>query len=475
MKTLTQIVLPLAALGALVFGITFLLNYTSSPPSPDIVPAAANSVLTFWEISSNDYAAAPYLKDWRREYELGEEGHFDFWFRNDKPQQVQLGFDWANCQCASAQVGLVPPEVWTEYAKSAAPLRKGKPEPRHPVLVVKKDDKDDGHYPNLPLEFINEKIGKSIRWQEIERKQDITIPAAISTAPNGWQVGIVRINWTGKQQEGKPSIQARVSTQVAGESAHFDTLNVVIAVVPAFNVYSSSTGGPKVDLGEISVGKPAKRDFCIWSSTRSHFPITAALVNNNDCVSLSTPVSLNDVELGELSRNIGKIVHGASRVTVTVSESKEVKDSESKEVKDKTIKRLDLGPLDFFLSVGVEGENKNVPVRGMVRGDISLHSANGADRIDFGAMFLSSQDKLSPKVTLISDQPLFVADHESTPDYLEVMLSPPDKKDDAKEWTLQVRIPKNRLFGDLVNSFVVLKDKSDRRIRIPVIAKAYSR
>jgi hypothetical protein len=485
MKTLTQIVLPIAFLAVLVFGIAYVLNYTSSPTPTDRGGNAptAEAPLKFWEITGNretekgkatEKEKEPDSKQnryWRDDYELGEAGHYDFWFQNEKnPQPVRLAFTDANCQCASAQICLIPPEVWAEYTKTVQPARPGAAIP-HPILA------DNLHFHELPAAFTNEKIQQSIHWQSLERKQETTIPAATQAGP---QVGILRINWTGKEGEGKKNVKAFFTTQLPGASASPVKLEVEFNVVPPFDVYSPKTHGKKIDLGEVSAAQDVRGEFFIFSRTQPelHIVLSAdSFGDSKDCISLPSPVRLTDSQMVELSQALfgsGNVLRSAYQVTLIVSEHKETERNGMK-----TTKRLDLGPITFSIGVATgEGKGLNVPVTGVVHGEVRLIGGNSPDRIDFGNSFRSSEVMSSPLIKVVSDRAdldLAVVTSECTPDYLKVTLDPAPPVGGNKAWTLRVVIPANKLFGNLVDSYVVLKvnDGSNRRIRIPVTAKTF--
>jgi len=483
MKTLTQIVLPIAALAGLVFGITYVLNYTTSPSPTEggNNSLTAKAALRFWEITGrretekgkeiekDKELGSKQNRYWRDDYELGEAGHYDFWFQNENPQPVTLAFANANCQCASAQICLIPPEVWAEYAKNAQPAPGGSIP--HPILA-------DNHFRELPGVFTIEKIQQSIHWEALERKHETTVPAATQAGP---QAGILRINWSGKPEEGKKNVQATFTTQLSGASASSVDLAVEFNVVPPFDVFSPSTGGKRIDVGEVSAAKDSTSSFYIWSRTQPelHIVLSAdALGESKDCVSLSPPVRLTDAEMADVARMFGassaNVLRSAYRVTLIVSEHKEIERNGTK-----TTKRLDLGPIAFSIGVATgEGKGVNVPVTGVVHGELRLVGGNSPDRIDFGSSFRSSDETSSKPIKVVSDRAdfdLIPADGEHTPDYLKVTLEPASPVNGNKAWTLRVTIPANKLFGNLVDAFVVLKvnDGSNRRIRIPVRAKTY--
>ena len=122
MKTLTQVVLPIAALAGLVFGITYIVNYTGQRPAPkndDPKTGPARDAIKFYmTVVAKDPANPQHLEFWRDNYEVGEEGHFDYWFRNPNDQAARLVAQ-PSCTCSEARLGIIPQTAWDDYMRGA--------------------------------------------------------------------------------------------------------------------------------------------------------------------------------------------------------------------------------------------------------------------------------------------------------------------------------------------------------------------
>jgi len=206
-----------------------------------------------------------------------------------------------------------------------------------------------------------------------------------------------------------------------------------------------------------------------------HIVLSAdSLGDSKDCVSLSSPAPLTEAETATIfGPSSADTVRSAYKATLTVHEHNEI-ERDGKKI----TKRLDIGPIAFSIGIATgEGKGMNVPVIGVVRGEMRIEGGNSPNRIDFGSSLRSSQAN-SQRIRLVGDRADFdleVAPGESTPDYLQVSLKPVAGNGN-KAWTLVVTIPANTLFGNLVDSFVVLRvnDGSNRRIRIPLTAKSFA-
>ena len=468
-KTLTQVVLPITIIGGLVFGITYIMNYSRPKPSQDKGDGpkvlSGSNALKFTVVSGRNDPTVTHLKFWRNSFELGEHGHFDFWFQNANDQAVRVAFIKASCQCGGADLGTIPADAWADYLQGS---------------VV-------SGFPGLDASPIiaavnTAKLAARIHWTEIAKDGKLTdgsVPA--SSLKTGPQVGILRLNWYGKAPEGDKHLTAELVAQLPGSSANAIHLEANYMVIPPFSVIVPATQSRDVRLGNLGTSAVIQREFVIWSKTKPELPrlvVTAKdLGDNAALVNWSEPVALTADEMTTFVASLPEPValggiRCAYRVQLTVHERQEI-EGDGKKV----LKQLDIGPIDFKLQVtSGDGGGVPVPVSGMVRGAVRLlGSAN--DRIDFGSSFPSNESR-SMNVTLISDRrdlDLELATKECTPDYLQCTLTPEPAFEDRKQWILRVTIPADYLSGTLNDAFVILKtkDAQSRRIRIPIKATAY--
>jgi hypothetical protein len=478
MKTLTQVVLPIAAVVGLVFGITFIANYSANNPAKKgdgtKGDAKPEPPLRFSVTVGRNDPTVPFLRNWKSDYEAGEHGHFDFWFQNSHEQEVRVAFTSANCQCAGAELGIVPPEAWRRHlealAAAAASAAAGAP---------------------AAAAVANDSLGRlesQMTWLPLVvegKKSEAKVPAAPSaTEP---QVGCIRVNWSPKESE-EPNPAHRLTAdfvnQLPGATGANIHLEVLFSVVPPFGI---TTGGSErsIRLGAMTPGAVVNREFYCSSKTRPELDLTITprgLGEHADLVSVSKPEPLSEAERADFARrNSGPdggpplVLTSAYRVRLTVRERAQIEKGGKK-----VLDELDLGPFDFQLEVKAGGGKPiTVPVVGTVRGEVRVLGSEGADRIDFGSF--SGTEARTREVTLVSDRDgldLELVKAECTPDYLDPQLVPLPEADGAKkkQWRLTVTIPAGKLSETLANSYVVLKtkDPQPRKIRIPVKASAFS-
>jgi hypothetical protein len=480
-KTFTQVVLPLAALAGLVAGITFILNYTSPDPQTKDKKGEARVALKFsttvaaknqeeneQDVGPGERAPALFQrKYWLARYEPGEPGHFDFWFVNANDQPVRTMFTKPSCKCAGADLGVVPPGALANYCKSAA-LAGWASAPAGLLISAE----------------AAAELASKIQWETLvadDRSMNATIPAA---SAQGAQLGIFRLRWSGQgQNPGPMSIRGALVAHMGQDHRELNEVEVKFNVFPPLNVFTNS--GKGIILPELGADSAAvEQSFYVVSNTRSEMSLTLTprTSDNIDAlISCSKPVRLNADDIDTLKRQFPEAADALSvyKVVLTVAEHKEVEHNGKK-----LRRQLDLGPFDFALKVECaprtateEPKSVNVPVSGIVRGDVQIIGNQSRDRIDFGPPFANSENR-STEVTLISDRPgldLEVDELASTPEFLKPQLESIIVSGDKKQWRLRVTIPAGKLYSTLNDAYVVLKTKDvpSRRVRIPVKAQAF--
>jgi hypothetical protein len=497
MKTLTQVVLPIAAIAGLVYGITFITSYSRRSPSDnsESKPKAKQlDKLVFARMAGNadpvefKFKLGSAASPWRSNYETLEHGHFDFWFQNQHDQEVRLGFTTGNCSCIGADLAVIPTDAWAAYLKESA--ASGIPGmPASPILAALNA---------MELESRVRVAFKSIAHEG--RRNSGQIPAASADGP---QIGILRSNFEIKVGKIDPTVVLK-STFAASLPNSPDMpldFQVIYHIVPSFEVNTS-----EVRLGDLYVGSKVAREFICWSRTRPSrtLPEMALDISTQhdfgdfkDCVEWSKPEKLTPDEMEEFAAKVLERTEPKSKEEATLqiqeSASHRLGVLSAYRVRLNVVERrdvmkngklvheqLDLGPLEFALRVTLgDAKTAFVAVRGVVRGDVRLVGDQGADRLDFGPSFPSNQLK-TKQMSLISDRrglDLEVVKKECSPEYLDIALLPESEKDGCKKWILSVTIPDGRLYGALTNGYVVLrtKDPTPRKFRIPVKASTFDR
>lgn len=474
MKTFTRIVLPILLVAAGVFGITFIRVY--SPDDPDdsggggdggkagVVREPALKFFTTGAIASNEKSTPKHLWYWDSTIEIGTPGHFEFWCQNRHPEPVTVHVPGTNCQCAGAELAVVPPEAYQDYLLTSA-IAGGPLCPLGPASA-----------------FVHAHFDRKLTWLPLysagASKGEHVIPAPGTTGLP--QFGIVRVGWTPKGESGQKIVSADVySTRDNDKVSSLDRLKAEVNVIPAFNVMRREGSqlflGRELPVGEFRENAIAQRTMYVVSFTRTYLNLQLTSASPTPCVSWTKPVPVTDEEKAQLSAFVrGKDeslrrVKAAYRFDVTVKERTEIQKDGGKE-----IRQLDLGPIDHKINVeDVTAGNLNVEVSGRVLGDITILGGADAGRIDFGTF--SADQGASKSVSLLADRPgfdLVHAENETMPNYLKVKFEPlKNTPDGRKQWRLQVSVPKQMLYGSFADSSaVVLKTvgPNPRRLRFPV-------
>jgi len=470
MKTLTQVVLPIAVIAGLVFGITWIMNYSNTNPSggssngvsapkPTEIPP-----LKFVHLTAKRDPNVPDLRDWDDYFEMGTEGHFDFWFRNVHEQEVTVTAQ-PTCTCSGVDLLVVPPQAWNAYLKESA-LAGWPGLPASPVLAAVNLCQLQSQFRTHPL---------AAQGKQLEGS---SVPAASS--PANPQMGIARVNFKAKNEpKFGADLKVTITSKLPGQNGNAAELKLYYNVVSPYVMRSQEDGL----IGELRAGSVIERDVVVLSYTRPELKLQLASADKGDqkdCIEWSEPVPFTPEERQAFMIGVKKEeamsanVKSGYHIRVKVYERREVV-----EKGQKVLKQLDLGPVMLQLrSVVPDLPDQMVYFRGTVRGDLRILTDREVDRIDFGASF-PSRDSRTKQVTLVSDRKgleLELLKDQCTPEYLDVSLQPQKEVQDGKKWTLSVRIPEGRLYSHLENSYVVLrtKDSPPRRFRIPVTATTFN-
>src|SRR5262245_40159545 len=113
MKTLTQVVLPLTILAAVIGGVTFMANYTSTkspgdstdgrPLPADYRPRLYDDTPAFHRQTIPEVGQVVWRRDdalYEAECEQYGKHHRDFWFVNPHPVPIRISADYSSCNCS---------------------------------------------------------------------------------------------------------------------------------------------------------------------------------------------------------------------------------------------------------------------------------------------------------------------------------------------------------------------------------------
>ncbi len=463
MKSLYQVVVPIAAVIGLVVFLTFIANFTKSPTINPAVSEESPPLHFQYLLASPDNES---LWWWQKVYPPEEEGHFDYWFTNTNPQEVELWVDHTNCQCTRADIGLIPKEAWNDFIESSA--------------VQGLMGSPAGAVFNAASAV---QLQSKIKFEPmmIEKNKDnphFRVPAADSKF--GPALGMVRMVWVPRGDQPSRTLNADLLSQLPNKPLVRTSLKAQFGVMPPMHIYTGdSPTSAEIKLGILEPGEVKTAHFWCWSATRPELNLTVSSDHLSEeaahCVEWTQPVALNEAERAELAASLspkGPVLplRSAYRLSVTVREHRKVNDAGKY-----SEHQLDMGPLDFqlVLTNKDDGTNIKATVTALVKGDIRLSGAAVNNfRINLGDAFNTDVDRVV-RVSVFSDRvglDVELDPKETKPDFLRVQLTPEGESAGLKQWGLKVVVPAGQIGALPRDSAVVLKtkDASQRRIRIPV-------
>jgi hypothetical protein len=484
MKSFTRIVLPILLVVGVVSGITIIqMNSGEDPVTEQNTPGGPRKNSTMGQpLRFFTTTAAPpkgpvkdvdenkrHLIYWNDQLEVGAPGHYEFWCENRNEQPVTARVASVNCQCASVDYAVVPPDAQREYlvesALTGGPLGSG------PAAVL------------AHLNFRQKLEWRPLYVVDTGEKVEQTVPAATAAGP---QLAIVRLNWKGKGEVGTKTIGARVFAAIADGPSMGEELQANISVIPAFEVVARAGDGAWSTKRIFSVGSlrengVVKITAYLASGTRQYLNYSVAPEEEHPCISFSDPVPATEEEIRSLVSFLSspsgeappslRQVQSLYKTEITVRER-----VETDEGGKKAIKQLDLGTLDRKITAkAFDGGTWTLLLQGRVLGDITIVSGAETGHVELGNSLPANQTHTRDLLLLAerTGLDLTLDKNDIVPDYLrESRLEPlPATPDGRKQWRLRVLLPKNSLFGVLPpTSVIILKTTgpTQRQFRIPV-------
>ncbi len=393
---MTQWIVLLAVLTAMVFGITFAVSSLPGRKSggqksvPQIRLTFADAETRFPATDPTRPGQAPRPA----ECELGQSQGHDFWFKNENAQDLPVGVFSKTCQCTSVELWVAPKD-WTDV-----------PEPAKRDEAAKK------------LE------SAATRTELKEKEGGVVVPAGA--------VGLLRLTWNGNRP-GEKSLSATLwmGEKGPGPQQTFDIWTIFVNPVRAAAEYN------------VGVFRPDEFPKTVyaecWSSTRSEFPLDVELIHNrwkdkeaSNPFELGAPVKMTAEELDKLRKDWGGgAVLSGYKAPLTLR----------RRSPDGTTP-MDLGPFRQYLALKTPGADPiQTIVSGSIRGDLGPVNDNTVS-VSLGDFDCTSKDVHELiQVASGSDVTRLELD-KRTPDYLTVdadSLKQWDRLGGRKIWNLQVK------------------------------------
>jgi hypothetical protein len=458
------------ALAAMVFVLTFAMNYLSSPSKSVRAPAADSPRLTF------ALSVFPPLQ-----VEVNKAFFHDFWFENrNEDREVKLGLlpnSGKDLRVTRAELFVLPESKvsqltgftatrWFETLfASSAPAPTGTPADlaiplgrlgRVAALAIAPERKTDSDLLEklegqpLNLEDTRKVPPRSIGWVRLHWATDKLGPTAV-------EVNL----WTDHRQ-------AEVKTVLQGQ----------ILVLPPLLVM------PEIDVKSVDVSSlPRGLSVSFGSPTRSSLAVTVEVERDgrseksDHLVTAGQPQRLSEAECRELEKAFG----GKMLLRCAYSFTLKLRDVSE----DGT--PVELGRFQRYLKLDAgEGVPKQrVVLEGLVQGDVQVGDRQEGGMAQLGVF--PAEQGTKREIVVQSDVPglQLEVDPARTAAFLEARL---EKRDEApsghQTWVLTVRVPPGKVHGKFPNadepvlrdSAVYLRRKGGppRSIRIPVWGTAIS-
>jgi hypothetical protein len=385
----TQGIIALGVAVALVFGVTFGVNYLHRGKSSARV-AAPQARLTFADLETNfpDSSQRP------AEEEIGTPKSHDFWFKNDNPAALTVGLFSQTCQCTHVQITIAPTD-WKDVP-ATADREKAVKDLMALAQPTELKDKDNG--------------------------------ATAASVPAG-AVGVLRLEWKG-DRPGPKDLAAVLwmGDKGSGPQQRFLIRTVFIGPLRAW---------AELDLGDQPQEHlPIKASFPCWSSTRTEFSLDAQVLQtrlkkeSNPFTVLSLrPFKPEDFAALRRDPNNGAVLAGYV-VTVELL----------KVSPDKTTP-FDLGLFKHRIELKIDDDNKiQIVVKGSIQGDLSVVGADAGAPLHFPSFDRTTA--VSQPVVVESDAEVtsLTLDRDRTPLFLNVDFpARAEPNGGRKFWKLQVK------------------------------------
>jgi hypothetical protein len=437
------------AVAAMVFLITFAMNYLgdstspSSPTDPDLGKGPALQ-LTFGPRLVPEESMPPL------ECEVKKPTSLDFWYHNENDADLTVGLWSKTCKCTNVELYVLPPQAKTR------------------VLAAVADRMAQAHQGPLALACLllaqNEPAyldaEGTAELTPLESKESGRVPAGA--------VGWIRLKWSGEQ--------ARPQDLNADLWSNSKERGPSMALKVRVQFVHPLLAKPHVMAGTFGE-QDLPRDltlFC-WSATRSAFRIKAEVTNprgpaSTDPFVLGQPIPLTAAECQQLEKETdrGRILCG---YRVPIKLQKVSSDGKTP---------FDIGPFYRWVQLSSDDEGIEpivVAVSGTVQGDVSVGGRSADGMVSFGSFDRTKGTQQS--VVLQSDLPDLELEVDRYPDFLKVTLLPPEvSQSKHRIWQMRVTVLPNKVRGLFPKSddpalrdsaiYVKTHEKTPRSIRIPV-------
>ena len=378
-----------------------------------------------------------------KEVETGNNGHYDFPFKNVSKEDVEIVFYSSSCNCASVQACAVSSQDWDSVNSQHLET------PAEPLTY--------------PANTTWHELKRDIDWTKLTTSEKNEHRLVIKPGDGG----AIRVQWIVKAGGSTLIVTPRVWFQSArGSDRVGQQLGVPVLLVMPVRFQPSRNV-----VGALTAGTATKAEFYAWSSTRDQFDLKLSATANDALFDVDMkPVRVGGVfsrsECADLHASFDPkaipTVRCAQRVTVTIHESRGGQ-------------YLDLGSFHRKLAVFLDGRLTDVPgpeIAGRVHGEISIGGSDDQGKIRFKSF--SGREGAIKTVELAADPSWKLEPFKHEPAWITVNLTRAAKQEDPKRatWRLVVTVPENtpgvRSLEDPDAVILRIVGPPERMVRIPI-------
>jgi len=330
-------------------------------------------------------------------------------------------------------------------------------------------------FPGAPKQATSEEAvvrqqGEPLKWEVLHRDDKSVANNSVTVGPQ--MAGLLRLGWEGKQvgpARHTAELWTQAVTSPARGTSKVDLEVTVIILEPVLF-------GPRQEtVGDLSARAVREGVFWCWSATRPGFKLTAETIGRDrqrDPCFDTTVRPMTEEERVQLATLQKTRVLSGYRITVQVHERKSDKE------------QMDLGPFrrKVLLTTDTGLEPEGPILTGTVRGDASVRTPEGTDKIELGHFRAEAGKKKQAVVETEAGFEVLTTGFAVEPEYLQVSVKP-ERAATANRggtWFLHVEVPPGQASGLLPAASAIylqlqrLKgDDQPRRIRIPVSGNAF--
>jgi hypothetical protein len=459
MKT-SQLVGAVVALAAMVFVVTFAMNYLGQKTPTGPGPESENvGSLDFVETSFPPQAVQGDMIGVCSE--VGERSGHNFWFANKQDRPVDVGLVRKNCTCSSVQFAVIQekdmPQLTAGYAGHAVALGTD-PLARLTAFL---------RFGGALAETAYSRSGHA----EMAEGHKVKVPPR--------SVGWFRLGWVGRRAE-RQSLWAVL--WVGDPSANTIQLQVnTLVVVPLRNLGGVEVRPTRTEELPISV------DVICWSPTRPSLRLKAELAHprgggpRSDPIEVGEPVLLPEEDRATLERELNASTYNGpvlSAYKVPVTLRRFSADGKTP---------LEIGQFRRVIRLSSPDEGltaQRVVVQGSILGDVRVEGGIRGG-LSFGSFPRSRGSNKRLSLTLRTEVPdlRIEVDRERTADFVEVTLpGEPEVRGKERVWRIKARIPPGKARGPFPRSedrryrdsaiYFKTAGETPRSIRVPVSGTA---